>query len=228
MRSSGDIEALARGNGVEIFGVADASGFLDEGYQGGRPHDIMPDVRSVIVIGVRVPRGCMEPLPKGRAEYTNTLLAGTVVLRSAAYRIAQMLEAEGEAASIIPVEGSEFGYWYADRETLKADMSTKYAARLAGLGSYGVSNLLLIPGFGPAYRMTAVITTAELECGRPADMLHDSCSDCLSCVEVCPADALHADGSIDRKACRDYMFTELGGLRCGLCVKACWENFQQR
>ena len=218
------LRTLAENMGAEVFGIAAADGFDDPSYQGNRPQSVMPDVRSVIVIGVAVPRGCIEPLPDGRAEYTNTLLAGTVTLRAAAFRVAQLLEKEGNRASIVPIEGSEFGYWYADRETLKADVSIKYAAYLAGLGRYGVSNLLLMPGIGPRVRMTAVLTDAPLTGGSPPPGLTaDGCVDCLKCVEACPAGALHADGSIERTKCRDYMFNTLGGLRCGLCVKACME-----
>ncbi len=217
------LRTIAGDMGVEVFGIAAASGFDNPAYQGNRPQTIMPDVRSVIVIGVAVPRGCIEPLPNGRAEYTNTLLAGTVTLRAAAFRVAQTLEREGHKASIVPIEGSEFGYWYVDRETLKADVSIKYAAYLAGLGRYGVSNLLLIPGIGPRVRMTAVVTDAPLTSGSPSANLKADCTDCLRCVEACPADALHEDGSIERERCRDYMFNTLGGLRCGLCVKACMD-----
>jgi epoxyqueuosine reductase QueG len=208
--------------GADCFGVAPASDFLDPSYQGNRPQDIMPQVRSVIVIGVIVPKGAVENLPKGRAEYTNTLLAGTVVLRGIAFRLAQMLERKGHRATIVPTEGSEFGYWYADKETLKADVSIKYAAYLAGMGNYGINHLLLLPKVGPRVRMTAVVTDAPLVPGRPSgDLVEPSCAHCLLCVKACPTGALHEDGKIEPKKCRDYMFTELGGLRCGLCVKVC-------
>ncbi len=213
---------MSRSMGIDVFGVADAAGFLDEGYKGNRPQDIMPSVRSVIVIGVQVPRGSLDPLPKGRPEYTNTLLAGTVVLRAAAFRLARSLEDEGHIASIVPTEGSEFGYWYADKVTLKADVSIKYAGYLAGLGNYGINHLLRLPGLGPRVRLTAILTDADLDHGTSMNDLVDSeCKGCLNCVNACPVGALHEDGSIEPQKCRDYMFNVLGGLRCGLCVKAC-------
>ncbi|MGB9929329.1 MAG: hypothetical protein ACPK85_13155 [Methanosarcina sp.] len=78
----------------------------------------MPDVKSVIVLGVGVPRGAFESLPEERPEYTNTLMAATEALRIIVFQLAKMLEKEGYRATIVPAEGSEFGYWYADRETL--------------------------------------------------------------------------------------------------------------
>lgn len=209
--------------GADFIGIADADGFLDPAYSGNRPRDIMPDVRAVIVLGVRIPRGCVLPLPQGRAEYTNTLMAGTATLRVIAFRLARDLEDCGHLSSIVPNEGSEFGMWYVDREKLKGDISIKYAAYLAGLGRYGLNQLLINPRFGPRVRMTAILTNAPLlpDQPLPGHFLHDACHECRECVRACPVHAIRADGTIDTHACREYMFTHLGGLRCGLCIRHC-------
>ena len=209
--------------GADLVGIADAAGFLSTDYTGNRPHDIMPGVSSVIVIGVAIPRGCILPLPKGRAEYTNTLMAGTATLRVIAFRMARDLEQCGYLASIVPTEGSEFGTWYVDRDGLKGDISLKYAAYLAGLGTYGINQLLITSRFGSRVRMTAILTDAPLETDRPeaGALVRAECSTCQKCVQVCPAGALSADGTINTGACRDYLFTTLGGLRCGLCIRHC-------
>lgn len=209
--------------GADFVGVADAQVFLNPDYTGKRPQEIMPGVQSVIVIGVAIPQGCILPLPKGRAEYTNTLLAGTATLRIIAFRLARDLEKHGWLASIVPTEGSEFGIWYADRETLKADISIKYAAYLSGLGTYGINQLLITPQFGSRVRMTAILTDAPLEPGEPAGehLVLPECAGCQKCVKMCPVGAFAADGSINTRACRDYLFSTLGGLRCGLCIREC-------
>jgi len=33
--------------------------------------------------------------------------------------------------------------------------------------------------------------------------------------------AISADGTFRPRACLDYMFTTLGGLRCGMCIRVC-------
>jgi len=221
--SAAIIREQGKNLGADFIGIADAAGFLKSEYSGNRPQEIMPEVSSVIVIGVAIPLGCIRPLPKGRAEYTNTLMAGTATLRIIAFRLARDLERCGHLASIVPTEGSEFGIWYTDRETLKADISLKYAAYLAGLGTYGLNQLLITPEFGPRVRMTAVLTDAGLEADQPENgpLVNPGCISCLRCVHACPAGAIFPDGTIDTHACRDYLFTTLGGLRCGLCIRHC-------
>lgn len=209
--------------GAELFGIAPSEGFLDQEYVGGRPQAIMEDVRSIVVVGVPILNGSLEPLPRGRAEYTNSLLAATVTLRYVCYRLARRLEREGHKATIVPAEGSEFGYWYVDRDALKADVSMRYAAYLAGLGQYGLSQNIITPEFGPRVRFMAIMTDAPLETegDPPGDLLSDKCKDCRLCVDACPVEAIKIDGTIDRQKCRTYMFKELEGLRCGMCLKVC-------
>jgi epoxyqueuosine reductase QueG len=218
-----DIKDVALGMNADFLGIADPICFQNPEYTGNKPQEVMPDVRSVIILGVGVPRGAFDTLPKGRAEYTNTLMAATATLRIIAFQIAKTIEKEGYRATIVPTEGSEFGYWYADRETLKANLSLKYAAYHAGLGNFGVNHLLITKDFGPRVRMTAILTNAPLEKENSPKLpfINEKCSSCMKCIEVCPVGAISQEGKIDRQKCAQYMFNVLGGLRCGLCVKVC-------
>ena len=220
---TGNLRDSAFRKGADLFGVADAACFLLPEYTGNRPQEIMPGISAVVLLGVSVPRGAFSTLPKGRGEYTNTLMAGTATLRVIAFALARQIEREGYLATIVPTEGSEFGYWYADRSTLKADVSLKYAAFHAGLGSFGLNHLLVHPDFGPRVRMTGILTDAPLEAGRPLqpDFIHSYCAECGRCVDICPVQAISREGTINREACADYMFRELGGLRCGMCIRVC-------
>lgn len=209
--------------GADFIGIVDRSCFENLDYTGNKPQDVMKSLQSVIVLGVSVPRGAFETLPKGRGEYTNTLMAATATLRIIAFKLAQFIEKEGYMATIAPSEGSEYGYWYADRETLKADLSFKYAAYQAGIGNFGMNHLLLTKDFGPKVRMTAILTDAPLDAEEKTELpfINDACSKCMKCIEICPVDALTAEGIIHREKCAEYMFNVLGGLRCGLCIKVC-------
>ena len=219
---SNKIVEEAKKLGADFLGIANVSGFLDESYQGTKPQDFMKDARTVIILGISVPKESLESLPRGRGEYTNTLVAVSATLRMIAFRLARNLEKEGYKAVIVPPEGDEFGHARSDRKTPKANISTKYAAYLSGLGKYGINHLLLTEGFGPRVRMTAIVTDTPLETGCPQKGIFDErCATCLRCVSICPAGALDKAGNIDRQKCADYMSNALGGLRCGLCVKVC-------
>lgn len=217
------IKDIALGMNADFIGIADPACFQTPEYTGNKPQDVMPDIRSVLILGVGVPGGAFDCLPEGRAEYTNTLMAATATLRVIALRIARIIEKEGYKATIVPTEGSEFGYWYADRETLKANLSIKYAAYHAGLGNFGMNHLLITKDFGPRVRMTAILTDAPLETEENTYLpfINEKCSSCMRCIEVCPAGAISQNGEINRQKCAQYMFNVLGGLRCGLCIKVC-------
>ena len=123
-----ELKQLAEKEGMDLFGVVGADCYLDEKYTGKKPQDFFNDVRSIVLLGTVIHSGAIEPLPDGRAEYTNTLMSATALLRVAAYKVARSIEKKGHLASIVPNEGSEFGYWYADKETLLANLSIKWAA----------------------------------------------------------------------------------------------------
>lgn len=216
------IRRMAEESGADLFGVVDPVIFSESEYRGNNPAGVFPSLQSVILIGVSVPKGAFMPLPKGRGLYTNTLMAGTATLRVMAYTIARKLEQEGFLASIAPSEGSEFGYWYADKNTLMADFSMKYAAYCAGLGCYGRNHLFISDDYGSRVRFTAILTDARLVPGsRYPRFLHEACQTCTACIDACPANAIGTDGEISRKLCAEYMFQTLGGLRCGMCIRAC-------
>lgn len=170
-----------------------------------------------------MPGGAFKTLPNERAEYTNKLMAGTATLRIIAFQMAKIIEKSGYMATILPSAGSEFGYWCADRETLKASMSIKYASYYAGRGNFGMNHLLVTGEFGPRVRMSALLTNARLENGveHPLPFINKACNTCMKCIEICPVGAISKEGTIDRHKCADYMFNLPGGLRCGMCVKVC-------
>jgi epoxyqueuosine reductase QueG len=53
---------------ADFIGIADPYCFQNPEYIGNKPQDVMADIRSVIVVGVGVPRGAFDALPNGRPE----------------------------------------------------------------------------------------------------------------------------------------------------------------
>lgn len=66
--------------------------------------------------------------------------------------------------------------------------SEKRIARLAGIGAFGKSSLIINPKHGPWLRLGMVVTDADLEPSRPFEK--DLCGRCHRCVDACPAGAL--------------------------------------
>ncbi|MDD3575082.1 MAG: epoxyqueuosine reductase, partial [Methanospirillum sp.] len=79
------ILTMAKDLGADIVGVADPQVFINPDYQGNNPLNLLPSLKSIILIGVFIPKGAFVPLPGGRGLYTNTLMAGTATLRVMAY-----------------------------------------------------------------------------------------------------------------------------------------------
>ena len=114
-----------------------------------------------------------------------------------------------------------------------APFSHRHAAVAAGLGTFGLNNLLLTPQFGPRQRLVSIITDAPLVAdplpSTPA-CLGRSCSEC---VKACPAHALgevlppeEGDGRIvsrfQKSACMGFYKGSPFGAQCGReCMSAC-------
>jgi len=109
----------------------------------------------------------------------------------------------------------------------------KTVATRAGLGWIGKCALLVTRQFGPAIRLSAVLTDAPIPAGEPID--ESQCGDCTVCVDVCPGGAVRGDNwqagmaredLFDPFACRAAQqerraaagVTKTG---CGLCIALC-------
>jgi epoxyqueuosine reductase QueG len=186
-----------------------------------RPAAIYPEAKTVLVIGIPVLLPALETAPSiwYHEEYrtVNTLLdLGT-------HRIATFLNEKGFPSVAIPRDG------YGDVSILKENpytfFSHRHAAFLAGLGNFGVNNVILTREFGPRVRFASVFTGVKI----PPDTLITKplCIRCLRCVKVCPVRALSQDdypkGLTDKRECAGRS-EELSGRfisPCGLCIRIC-------
>jgi len=110
-----------------------------------------------------------------------------------------------------------------------APFSHRHAAVAAGLGVFGLNNLLLTPQYGPRQRLVSIITEAPL---KPNPLLKKSLclgAKCALCVKKCPAHALAVPSNTetvyaktDIDACRNYYKDSVLGTQCGReCMTAC-------
>jgi epoxyqueuosine reductase QueG len=186
-----------------------------------RPRNVFPEARSVVVIGLPVDLPVLETTPSiFYHELYNTV---NRLLDEDAYRIATLLNGMGYPSIFTPRDG--YGNLEVLRESPLAFFSHRHAAYLAGLGTFGVNNMLLTPRYGPRVRFTSILTAAPLP---PDDILEgDLCIRCMRCARSCPAGALD-EGKYPQHITRKDRCTEYNlGLAkryvqpCGVCIKVC-------
>ncbi len=211
--------------GADLFGVASADA-LNDAPAGHRPKDILPNVKSVIVLGMKMLDAQTDILPTDGdffgASPRQDMFKGhsgfiSQELDRIGYAIARFLEKNGfKAYHQMASAGG------VDQRYLTSILSLKHLAFQAGLGFFGRNSLLITPQYGPRVRLTAVVTDAEMQPDTPVD--RDLCNGCESpCISSCPANALKnpSDDSlyeINKFACRQYLNTR---PTCAVCLKVC-------
>ena len=89
-----------------------------------------------------------------------------------------------------------------DRQKLISNWSHRHIARAAGLGTFGINNMLITKS-GCCGRFHSIITTLDVETDSPLEeeyCLYKKNGSCGVCIKYCPAHALSEDG-YDREKC---------------------------
>ncbi|MDD1698203.1 MAG: 4Fe-4S binding protein [Methanoregula sp.] len=186
-----------------------------------RPRSIFPETRTVIVIGLPVSLPTVETSPS--IYYHEMYRTINTLLDTSGYRISLFLNAEGFPSIWIPRDG--YGSISLLKENPIAFFSHRHAAFLAGMGNFGINNMLLTEKYGPRIRFTSIFTAADL----PPDPVIDRslCTECMQCVDICPVKALdgrkYPEGLTDKKACaaRSEALYKRYISPCGFCIKVC-------
>ena len=78
----------------------------------------------------------------------------------------------------------------------------KYLAYKAGLGFYGINNLLINDKYGSYFFVGLILTDAEFKYNKE---LTKTCLKCMKCVKACPGQAINENGILDGKKCVSYI-----------------------
>ena len=232
---SQQIKEFAFQVGFDLIGFASADEMNELAPEGRRPRDYLKEAKTVIVMGLRWLDPIVDGIPETRGIYSRMMWAINWQLDHNSYKLAQFLTKRGHITLPMPM-----GVPYS-MERLVGMLSHKHAAVLAGLGEFGLNNLVLTPEYGPRQRFTSVLTGAKLDSSGRNDL--SLCENTLqrcqrACVQVCPAGALDSaldmpargvrlqGWTINKAACAYFMDRGLPKVsemqyRCGLCVKAC-------
>ncbi len=198
--TSAEVKEFARSRGVSLVGVTTAERIRD--LPTGSIHGVktlraaaeeLPSVRSVIVLAYHVwdpifnvvasgpvLQGNYSPSPSVSNEWYQLYAEVTT---NKAWQVVEYLKKFGHDA------------------TVPRNSPFKLLAVEAGLGCQGKNTLVITPEYGPNVRLSAVLTSAELEPDEP--FTDDLCGGCNRCIASCPTKALHPH-EIDIRRCLNY------------------------
>jgi epoxyqueuosine reductase len=207
------LRALGRAAGLDAVGVASAEPFettradLEErrarGLHAGMQFTYRNPVRAT---DARATLPSVRALVVGARSYDRALPAppsnagphGRVARYAWSDHYAALRAALGEVAGTLEEQG-----W---RAVVVADQNAlvdREAAVRAGLGWYGKSANVLLPGRGSWFVLGSVLTDAPLEptsCRVP-----DGCGSCRRCLDGCPTGALIGAGVVDARRCLAWL-----------------------
>jgi len=218
------LKELVVSKGASLFGVADPRKGFDQALPGHRPLDVMPDCKSVVVVGVATGTEMDRfTRPKTHGDDAFNRLS-YLFLDSILLRAEQFLDDNGFKSKV--ADG------ISDQRRSIPTLGYKVCAYEAGLGVYGRFGVVITPTYGPRVNWGVLLTDVELEADGRLEGF-DPCRDCAVCAELCPANAidktLPPPTGHDRSRCvsfvmglRDYYAT-VGGYRghCGVCFEEC-------
>lgn len=230
------IKAEARGLGFDLAGVTTPdppphypvfTAWLEAGRHGemgylanersrlrrSDPHEILPEVRSILVLGVRYPSPVSDASrQKGVEDEAGAVETKQYTGKIAAYAWAddyhdvlperlKALVAFIEAAVGHPVPNR----WYTDTgPVLERDL-----AQRAGLGWIGKNTCLINPQQGSYFLLAEILLGIDLEPDLP--VVTDHCGTCTRCLEACPTGCILPDRTLDARRCLSYLTIELKG-----------------
>ena len=194
---------MAKAGGASLTGVAPVERF-DGAPRGHHPAELLPGAKAVLTFGIRILDRVMEwpDLLQGSSvipEDVRVEALRAVFYRRSGYDIindrlnqvalslANHLEDLGYASLFFP---ATYGGLPEKMGQLPAMLSQRHAAVRAGLGEFGLNNVVVAPRYGPRIRFNSVITTAPL---TPSPVLSTKAcqgAECHICVDECPAGAL--------------------------------------
>ncbi|MBM4047859.1 MAG: hypothetical protein FJ279_22390 [Planctomycetes bacterium] len=217
MLTSKRVKDYARKAGADLVGIASMDRFEGAPKQMD-PRYIMPDARAMIVMGFRIPRGCLRGIEEGTfyVSYCGMGYAGInhVLQPMVLWNITRMIEDEGYEALPIPnnfpwtntdSSGQDPAKTGLPRLSFSRPVSPdkpapdvfvhmRIAAVCAGLGEIGYSKMFLSPEFGPRQRLAAILTDAPLD---PDPVFAGTlCDRCMLCARDCTGQCIPRDKTV--------------------------------
>jgi len=195
------------------------------------PTLILPEVKSIIVLGLRYPRPVDLPGPADIGLY------GRVAAYAWGVDYHELIPPRlRELAAFIQEKtgGTVVSKGYSDTgPILERDLASR-----AGLGWIGKNTCLIDPQTGSYYLLAELFVSMTLE--PDTSFQTDNCGSCRRCIEACPTECILPDRTIDARRCISYLTIENKGsipidLRpqienwvfgCDICQQVCPWNLR--
>ena len=155
------------------------------------PRQTLPSAAS-LVVGAYDYQRTPPPLPTDRPVGRVAAYSWKdyyAELRAGLEQIAAALRSEGHRAIVL-----------ADQNHLV----DRAAAHRAGIGWWGKSSNVLVPGVGSLVVLGAVLTDAAIDL-EPNAEVPDGCRSCTACLDGCPTGAIIEPGVIDARRCLAWL-----------------------
>ncbi len=230
------LEGFVHDLGLDLVGVAPIERFAGVAPER-HPATIFPEAKTVVVIGLEIPRGTFRGIEEG----TLWTRAPRQLPPKQTYQVARFLEQDGwEAVPVSPLAPERWpdGVPVAEGKVPpNVSPSLENAAVSAGLGEIGLCGVFLTPQFGPRQSLAMLITDAPLEPGPAhAGTICDGAS-CAACAAACPLGAIDVKtATVSRRACRlcpNGVFADetskqaVPNFLTAACVRACIAHLEE-
>jgi len=189
------------------------------------PEDVLAGARTVIAFFLPFPKSTTSTNLKERLaskEWAVCYVETNELIRLLSEHLQAFLQTLGHQAAAIPATHN----W--NEETLMSDWSHRHVAYIAGLGNFGLNNMLITEK-GCSGRVGSLVTTLPVvpdgQRQEPA-CLYKYDGSCQKCVRKCVNDALF-EKSFDRFKCYEMLLKNVDEHRevgyadvCGKCLVA--------
>jgi epoxyqueuosine reductase len=216
------LQEIANQLGLSVIGVARADTLVDDGqrlriwqesgFAGdmafmlrdpdllSSPRRIVPEARSVVVVGAYYDRQPRVPLPKGHGKIARYAWGRDYhkVLRG---KLKKLLE-----SVVACVDGPVNGRFFSD----SVPLLERALARQALAGFIGKNTMFISPRAGSFLFLGEIVWDLEVS-ELPKESVKANCGTCSSCLDRCPTSAFVGESVLDARRCISYLTIEKRG-----------------